>query len=167
MEPQVQLDDINIRDRLHPGDIGYVTYLHGMLYKTEYDYGIKFESYVAKGLHEFVENYSAERDHVWVCEHANEMVGFLLAIHRGDNSAQLRFFILKPGYRGIGLGRKLMKEFMNFLQRKNYTHAFLWTTHEQAAAAHLYRKAGFRMTQEKDSTAFGKPLIEQRYDLYL
>ena len=167
MEPQVRLADINIRNQLQPGDIGYVTYLHGILYKTEYNYGIEFESYVAKGLHEFIENYRPDRDRVWICEHANQLVGFLSAMHRGDNSAQLRFFILKPGYRGIGLGRKLMNEFMNFLQNKNYNHAFLWTTHEQEAAAHLYRKAGFTITQEKNSTAFGKPLIEQRYDLYL
>lgn len=167
MKSQVRLADINIRNQLHPGDIGYVTYLHGVLYKTEYNYGIEFEGYVAKGLNEFIENYIPDRDQVWVCEHASQLVGFLLAMHRDDHSAQLRFFILKPGYRGIGLGRKLMNEFMTFLQSKNYNHAFLWTTHEQEVAAHLYRKAGFNITQEKNSTTFGKPLIEQRYDLYL
>ena len=56
MEAEVRLNDINIRNQLHPGDIGYVIYLHGILYKTEYNYGIEFESYVAKGLLEFMEN---------------------------------------------------------------------------------------------------------------
>ena len=167
METQVLLTDINIRNQLQPGDLGYVIYLHGILYKTEYNYGIEFESYVAKGLLEFIENYNPARDHVWICEHADQLIGFLLAMHRGDNSAQLRFFVLKPGYRGIGLGRKLMNEFLNFLQIKNYNHAFLWTTHEQEAAAHLYKNAGFNITQEMNSITFGKPLIEQRYDLHL
>ncbi len=33
------------------------------------------------------------------------------------------------------------------------------------AAAALYRRYGFRLTEEKPSTAFGRPLREQRYDL--
>ncbi len=45
--------------------------------------------------------------------------------------------------------------------------SYLWTTHELTAAAHLYKRAGFRLTEEKDSTAFGKPLKEQRYGLVL
>ena len=161
------LKDITIRNHLRPGDIGYVIYLHGILYQEEYNYGIEFESYVAKGLHEFVGNYIPELDKVWICEHANKRIGFLLLMHREHGSAQLRFFILKPGYRGIGLGRKLINAFIECLKTKRYHHAFLWTTHEQEAAAYLYRKAGFTITEEKDSTAFGKPLIEQRYDLYL
>ena len=167
MERQLRLDDITIRNELHAGDIGYVIYLHGLLYKVEYEYGIEFESYVAKGLHEFIEHYNPKRDRVWVCEHINQIIGFLLLMDRGSDSAQLRFFILEPGYRGIGLGTKLIKEFMEWLKNNQFNHAFLWTTHEQQAAAYLYRKNGFILTEEKNSTSFGKPLIEQRYELFL
>jgi len=167
METPLRLEEITIRNQLRPGDIGYIIHMHGILYQAEYDYGIEFESYVAKGLHEFIEQYDPQRDQVWVCQHLDRMIGFMLLMHRGENSAQLRFFILQREYRGIGLGNKLMDEFMRCLVNNNYHHAFLWTTHEQEAAAHLYRKAGFTMTQEKNSTAFGKPLTEQRYDLHL
>ncbi|HYE54504.1 MAG TPA: GNAT family N-acetyltransferase, partial [Chitinophagaceae bacterium] len=44
--PQI-LEHISIRTTLKPGDIGYVTYLHGHLYQQEYQYGISFEAYVA------------------------------------------------------------------------------------------------------------------------
>ena len=47
------LNDISIRTELQPGDIGYVTYMHGALYHREYHYGLQFESYVAQGLCEF------------------------------------------------------------------------------------------------------------------
>jgi ribosomal protein S18 acetylase RimI-like enzyme len=167
MEKNVQLNDIAIRTQLQPGDIGYVIYLHGKLYKEEYNYGIGFESYVAKGLHEFITNYNPEKDRVWICEHNNQIIGFLLLLDKGGDSAQLRYFILRPAYRGIGLGKKLMSEFIEELKNIGYEHAFLWTTHEQEAAAYLYRKAGFMLTEEKPSTAFGKPLTEQRYDLVL
>jgi ribosomal protein S18 acetylase RimI-like enzyme len=167
MERKISLSDINIRTDLHPGDIGYVIYLHGLLYSQEYNFGISFESYVASGLHDFYQQYNASRDCVWVCEHTGKIVGFLLLMHRPGNAAQLRYFILTPEFRGIGLGRKLMDLFMDFFHSKGYRSAFLWTTHELHAAAHLYKSKGFVLTEETDSNAFGKPLKEQRYDLVL
>ena len=163
----ITLSDIKIRTELKPGDIGYVTYLHGMLYEKEHGFGISFESYVAFGLHEFYQQYDRNKDCVWVAEHDNKIVGFLLLMHRPLNAAQLRYFILDPTYRGIGLGKKLMGHYMDFFLNSKYSSSFLWTTHELYAAAHLYKKAGFVLTEEIDSTAFGKPLREQRYDLIL
>lgn len=167
METTAQLQDIAIRTYLEPGDMGFVIHMHGKLYSMEYGYGLSFESYVANGFYEFITNYKPERDGVWVCEHHGKMIGFLLLMDRGNDSAQLRFFILNPHYRGIGLGRKLMAEFLNHMETKKYRHAYLWTTHEQEAAAYLYTKAGFKLTEQKNSSSFGKPLIEQRYDLFI
>jgi N-acetylglutamate synthase-like GNAT family acetyltransferase len=166
MDKQIKLPDISIRTELKPGDIGYIIYLHGYLYKKEYDYGTEFETYVAKGLAEFYEQYDKEKDRVWICEYENKVVGFLLLMHRGQ-SAQLRYFLLAPEVRGIGLGNKLMNLFMNFLKKGNYKSAYLWTTNELPASAHLYKKFGFNLTEEKPSNAFGKPVIQQRYDLIL
>ena len=165
MTTSLTLEDITIRTQLRPGDIGYITYLHGVLYKKEYGYGISFESYVAMGLHEFYTKYNPEKDGVWICEHDDRIIGFLLLMDRENGIAQLRYFIIKPDYRGIGLGRKLMNLYMQHLMTRGYTHSYLWTTHEQEAAAYLYKKQGFLLTEEKNSTAFGKPLIEQRYAL--
>ena len=159
----ISLDDIFVRTELRPGDIGYVTYLHGSLYSREYNYGIQFESYVAKGLCEFYEKYNPERSRLWACEHNDRLIGFLLLMDRGK-AAQLRYFLIEPDYRGIGLGSKLMNLYMDFLQECAYKESFLWTTHELSAAAHLYKRHGFQLTEEKASTAFGKALKEQRYD---
>jgi len=165
MPTNLNLEDISIRTHLKPGDLGYIIYLHGLLYQVEYKYGIAFESYVATGLYEFYSKYNPEKDRVWICEHGDQIVGFLLLMDRGNDSAQLRYFIIKPGYRGIGLGRKLMNLYMEYLRKKGFTHSYLWTTHELHAAASLYKKQGFRLTEEKHSTDFGKALTEQRYDL--
>ena len=166
MNETSNLDDIKIRTELSPGDIGCVIYLHGLLYKNEYGYGIEFETYVAEGLVEFYRQYNPKKDRVWICEHENKMVGFLLLMHRGD-AAQLRYFILKPEYRGIGLGNKLMSLYMDFLKEKKYKSTYLLTTDELLASAHLYKKFGFKLTEEKRSNAFGKPVVQQRYDLSL
>lgn len=163
---KVSLDDISIRTELQPGDIGYVTYLHGALYHREYNYGLQFESYVAKGLCEFYEKYNPQRNRIWVCEYKRRMIGFLLLMDRGE-AAQLRYFLIEPEYRGIGLGSKLLNLYMGFLRECGYRASYLWTTHELITAAALYQRLGYKLTEEKESNSFGKPLKEQRYDLIL
>lgn len=164
MKEKFNLTDIGIRTELRPGDLGYIIYMHGRLYHKEQGYGLSFENYVATSLFEFYENYNSKKDRVWVCEHNDQIIGFLALMNRGE-SAQLRYFILKPAYRGIGLGNRLMNLYMNHLKKSGYTSSYLWTAHELDPAAHLYIKNGFSLTEEKESNRFGKPLMEQRYDL--
>lgn len=165
--PVFSYKNVSIRTGLKPGDLGYVIYRHGKLYSAENGYGIAFEAYVAAGLSEFYRSYDAEKDRVWICEDEDQIIGFLLLMHRDERTAQLRYFYLEPEYRGIGLGNRLMQLFMDFLKEKGYRRAYLWTTNEQTAAASLYERYGFKHTEEKESNAFGKPLIEQRFDLML
>jgi len=166
MKNKSLLNEISIRTELQPGDIGQVIRMHGALYGTEYNYGIQFEMYVAKGLCEFYEKYDSQRSRVWICEHQSKMIGFLLLMDRGE-AAQLRYFLIEPSYRGIGLGSRLMKQYMDFLRQCGYKKSYLWTTHELSTAASIYKRVGFQLTEEKESTSFGKPLREQRYDLVL
>jgi peptidyl-dipeptidase Dcp len=166
METPIYLDDIVIRTELRPGDIGYVTWLHGRLYHEEYAFGIAFEAYVAQGMYEFYRQYDPVKDRVWVCEHRGRIVGFLLLMHREENMAQLRYFILEPEYRGIGLGKKLMGLYMEHFRQVGYRGSYLWTAHELGTAAALYMRHGFVRTEEKASEAFGKSLYEVKYELY-
>jgi len=91
MNNKPSLEAVSIRTELRPGDLGYMIYMQGALYKREYDYGIQFESYVAKGLCEFYEKYTPERNRIWLCEHDGRMIGTLLLMDRGS-TAQLRYF---------------------------------------------------------------------------
>jgi ribosomal protein S18 acetylase RimI-like enzyme len=161
---EVKLEEVTIRNELVPGDLGAVIYLHGAIYGREYDFGVQFETYVALGITEFYTNYDANRDCVWICEHNGQIIASLFLMHRENNSAQLRYFLIRPEYRGIGLGKHLMRQFMAALSERGYRSAFLWTTHELGAAAALYRRHGFTLTEEKESETFGKPLREQRYE---
>ena len=161
----MNLNDVRIRTELRSGDLGYVVYRHGELYSREHGFGLSFEMYVAEGVAEFYRNYDPELDRVWVCEHGDRRVGFLLLMHRDEGVAQLRYFYLEPEYRGIGLGKRLMELYMDWMVSRKYRASYLLTTGELDAAASLYVRHGFRLTREKVSAAFGKMLREQRYDL--
>lgn len=159
--------DITIRTELKSGDLGYTIYLHGILYKEEVNYGIKFEKYVAEGLCEFYNQFDSDRDNVWIAEKEDKIVGLLFLMHRKNNTAQLRYFLILPEYRGTGLGKHLMQLFMHSLKEKKYTSAFLWTTDELPTATALYNRHGFELTKEINSNSFGKQLKERRFDLKL
>jgi ribosomal protein S18 acetylase RimI-like enzyme len=162
----IKLADIEIRNTLIPGDLGYIVYIHGELYAKECGYGLNFECYVLEGLSHFARGYDPARDKIWICEHNGIRIGCLVAQHRGEQ-VQLRYFIFLPEYRGIGLGKYLMQAFVSFMQEKKITHAFLLTTSDQEAAIALYTRFGFQLTEEKPSDGFGKPILERRYDLTL
>ncbi|PHN08137.1 GNAT family N-acetyltransferase [Flavilitoribacter nigricans] len=157
--------DIRIRTEIKPGDIGFVIYRHGVLYAEEYNYGFPFELYVAKTVHEFYQHYDPARDRTWVCEHEDRIIGFLVLQHRENNTAQLRYFYLEKAYRGIGLGKKLMDLYMAFYRQCGYDSTYLWTAHEHREAAALYLRYGFSLTEEAESTTFGRKVIERKYEL--
>jgi len=166
-KPVVQIKDISIRGNLMSGDLGYIIYRHGFLYSSEYKYGIPFELYVAEGLCEFFRSYTPEKDKVWICEHGNKIIGFILLMQLTKHTAQLRYFYIEPQYRGIGLGKRLMEYLLVAAKKIKYRNVFLWTTNELKIATNLYIRYGFKLTKSRESSAFGKKVIEQKYQLAL
>jgi len=165
--PPLTLADITIRTDLQAGDIGMITYLHGSLYQLEFGFGISFESYVAGALAEFYSQYDPHIDRVWICEHKGTPIGSIVLMNRGGGEAQLRFFIIRPDYRNIGLGRFLISSCITYAKEKSYQKIYLWTTDNLSASRHLYLTFGFALEDEKYSDRFGLPLMEQYYELIL
>lgn len=156
-----------LRRYLKPGDIGYLTYLHGILYAKEYGYDQTFEVYVANGLTDFVHSFSPDKDRIWLAEISGQIIGSIAIVGHSRVEAQLRWFLVHPDYRGLGLGRELMKEALKFCKECKYKTIFLWTTSELSAARHLYTRAGFKKTEVKTHKIWGKCVTEERYDLHL
>ena len=159
------LNRITIRTKLVPGDIGTVIRLHGEVYRNELQFAEGFEFYVARAVGElYSDDFSRHR--FWIAEDSDNLVGFICLMHRGVN-AQLRFFILRKEYRGMGLGRKLMNLFMKELCLGTYSTCYLWTTDLLPAALKLYELNGFKLVEERKDTSFGLPLVELKYELKL
>src|SRR5882762_464383 len=91
---------IRIRTDIRPGDIGYLVYLHGLLYANEYQLDHTFEGYVAAGLGEFARAYDERKDRLWLAEDEDRIVGSIAIVGQPDNSAQLRWFLVHPDARG-------------------------------------------------------------------
>ncbi|MCK9399343.1 MAG: GNAT family N-acetyltransferase [Bacteroidales bacterium] len=156
-----------LRHELKPGDIGYLTYLHGILYAKEYKYDQTFEAYVAHGLVEFVKSFNPYRDRIWLAEANGRIVGSIAVVRTSKVETQLRWFLVHPEYRGHGLGKSLIHEALKFCKERKYNSVFLWTTSELTTASHLYAQAGFKKTDVKSHNIWGKYISEERYDLNL
>ncbi|HEY6243905.1 MAG TPA: GNAT family N-acetyltransferase [Pyrinomonadaceae bacterium] len=158
---------MNLRTHFKPGDIGYITYLHGTLYAAEYGLDHTFEGYVAAGLGQFANTYNSEHDYFAVAELDGTIVGSVAIVGQPDQTAQLRWFLVDPDARGQGLGKRLLRDAVDFCRQRNYKSVFLWTISELKTAAHLYRDAGFQLTEQNTHAIWGAVRTEEKYELGL
>lgn len=156
---------MKIRCRFKPGDAGEIIKFHAIIYSKEYGYDLTFEAYVAEGLAEFIKSYSPERDRVWILEDGEKIVGTIAVFGRSKDSAQLRWFLVHPDYRGKGLGKTLLEKAIEFCRKHGYKHIYLWTTSELSVAKRLYTSFGFVKTEEKGHRIWGKKITEEKYEL--
>jgi GNAT superfamily N-acetyltransferase len=166
---------ITIRTDLLPGDIGMVVHLHGAIYAEEQGWDSTFDAYVAGPIAEFVRSRS-HRDRIWIVELAageakggtsKRIVGSVAIVKVSETKAQLRWLLLDPVVRGLGLGRRLAEEAVEFSKSAGYTSIFLWTVRGLEAATGLYESLGFEEKEEKTSEIWGRTVTEVRYDLRL
>jgi ribosomal protein S18 acetylase RimI-like enzyme len=157
---------ITMRTTLAPGDLGAIVRLHGVVYAREYGFDPTFEAYVAGHLAAFVRSHT-DRDRLWIAERGGEIVGCIAIVGATDAEAQLRWYLVDPSARGLGLGKRLLREAIAFCQHRGYTTVFLWTVSALTAAARLYRSVGFAKVEEHPAEQWGVRVVEQKYVLTL
>jgi N-acetylglutamate synthase-like GNAT family acetyltransferase len=158
---------MRIRTTIQPGDIGALVRLHGLVYSRECNLDVAFEGYVAAGLGAFATSFDGCKDRLWLAEANGELAGSVAIVGVAEGVAQLRWYLVHPDARGAGLGRTLLREALAFCRERKFSSVFLWTISELTTAAHLYRDAGFTLTEEKSHEVWGALRTEQRYDLRL
>lgn len=163
----ITLSDIVFRNELQPGDVGYLIYLHGDLYARETGYNLEFEAYVCKTFYDFLQSYDPAKDRVFLAVYRQRIVGAVAILGHSRYLAQLRWLLVHPDMRGIGLGKKLVTDALAFCREKQYKQVYLLTTNQQTTAADIYLKAGFKKTDIQPQQIWGHQLYEERYDLEL
>jgi GNAT superfamily N-acetyltransferase len=147
-----------------PGDMGYVAYRHGVLYEREHGFDTSFDGYVIGGLYQFAQQYDSDKDHLWVAQWRDQILGSIGIVNAGQGEAQLRWFLVEPEARDAGVGRRLLEVALEFCVRKGYHRVFLWTLSHLAAARSLYERFDFELTETKTHPIWGRTLTEERWD---
>lgn len=158
--------NFTLRHQLKPGDLGAIVSLHGTLYAREYKFDETFEAYVAGPLAQFVLT-ATERARIWIAERNNRIAGCIAIVGASLVEAQLRWFLVEPSARRMGLGKRLIEEAIAFAKHSGYQSIFLWTVSALWAAARLYRAAGFVKVEERPDKRWGVDVVEEKFVLML
>lgn len=154
-----------IRHELKPGDLGMVVHLHGLLYAREYGLDTTFEPYVAEPLAQCVR---AGSGRIWIAEDGTgRMLGSIAMVDAGQQVGQLRWFLLVPEARGIGLGRRLLATALADARDRGFLRIFLWSFADLVDARRLYERAGFHVSETRTSHIWGAQRTELRMETEL
>ena len=162
-----QFEDLgkNCRIRSHrPGDMGYVTYQHARFYSRNYGFDITFDSYVGDAISSFIKNQDPEKEHLWIAEYREDILGSIAIVKESERVAQLRWFLLEPRARGKGIGKRLLRKAIDFSASQGYEKIILWTVSNLEAARNLYGRYGFSPVETKVHKIWGQKLTEERWE---
>lgn len=149
------------------GDYGWVVERHGALYAREYGWDERFEALVAEVVAGFIRNFDPARERCWIAERRGQNVGCVFVVRKSEMVAQLRLLLVDPSARGLGVGKRLVRECTEFARAKGYRSIVLWTNSVLDAARHIYQAEGYRLTSEETHNHFGVDLVGQYWELDL
>lgn len=158
-----------------PGDLGWLIERHGAIYATEYGLDTRFEALVARICADFVDRLKPEREACWIAARGAERLGAVMLVQARDDKtgrvrpgvAQLRLLLLEPHARGLGLGKRLVRQCSDFARAAGYKRIVLCTQSALTAARAIYTAQGYRLVASEAVHSFGQAVASESWELAL
>lgn len=162
-----------------PGDLGWIIERHGAFYAAEYGLDQRFEALVARICADFVDQRQPEREACWIAARGPERLGSVMLVqarHEASDGAtgkprpgiaKLRLLLLEPHARGLGLGKRLVRQCSDFARTAGYDRIQLWTQSALTAARAIYAAEGYRLVHSAPGHGFGIDVVNETWELAL
>ena len=159
-------DTISVRDELRAGDLGSIVALHGKCYEALPGFGLAFEAYVARTVAEYILDAGA-KGRIWIAERDGRLVGCTAIVLRDENRGQLRWVLVDQSARGLGLGKRLVNNALQFCRENGCKEVFLETTDGLPESQALYDALGFEIVSHESEILWDgvRPLIHMKLEL--
>jgi GNAT superfamily N-acetyltransferase len=146
-----------------------IVQMHKKYFCQQLGWGPEFEGAVKKYIDSLYNEFQADKEGLWVSQEEHKVVGSLAIDGReaDPENARLRIFVVDQAYQHQGVGTALLKTALQHCNEVGYKKVVLWTFDVLDGARHLYLKNGFKCTQERSGTYWGKNLTEQLFTLEL
>ncbi|WP_299083915.1 MarR family winged helix-turn-helix transcriptional regulator [uncultured Ruegeria sp.] len=156
---------IEVRERYYSGVIASVALLHATFYSQHYGFGAVFERKVATEMSEFMGRIDNPGNTTFSAYMGDDLMGSvsLDGEDLGEGAAHLRWFIVNPRSKGLGIGNLLLGRATAFVDSAGFDCTRLWTFRGLDAARHLYEKHGFELVHETPGTQWGTEVFEQEF----
>ena len=163
-----ELQDIEIQG-YYPGVVGKITEIHAVYYHENWGFDVSFETEVAKELSEFVGQFNAEQDGLWVATKNGEFAGAIAIDGRNalTDGVRLRWFIVVPEFQKSGIGKELILRALEFCKHKRYPKVYLWTFEGLTKARRLYEAVNFKLCEQDEIAQWGQTIKVQKFELAL
>ena len=173
LEPE-SLPAVELRAQ-QPGDLGWIVERHGAVYAEEYGLDARFEALVARICADFVDRLKPEREACWIAARGPERLGSVMLVQARDDAtgrvrpgvAQLRLLLLEPHARGLGVGKRLVRQCSDFSRAAGYKRIVLWTQSALTAARAIYAAEGYKLASSEAVNSFGQDVISETWELVL
>jgi len=149
-------EQLVVRTKLRAGDLGRIIELHGIAYDPVPGFGLCFEAFVGRTIAEFVLDNKAEGQ-IWLAERDGRLVGCTAIALREGGHGQLRWVLVAPSERGLGLGKQLVTGALQYCREQGCNTVFLETTDGLKESQTLYEQLGFGVTSEKVADLWDGP----------
>jgi GNAT superfamily N-acetyltransferase len=148
-----------------PDDLEWVVRRHREIYSRDYGLDHRFAALVANVVADFADNFDPAKECGWIAEIDGVPVGCVFVMKGFNDAAKLRLLLVEPEARGMGLGRRLVDECVQFARRAGYAKMVLWTHDVLTAAIRIYQRAGFRLVHCEKNSDFGPEVGSQIWEL--
>ncbi len=137
------------------GDISYITQRTIASALEEFEYNAAYEAMLLRTATNFAEQFDSTTDCSWIAERDGVVIGSVLVHKAGDQVARVRMLHVESQARGIGIGRRLLAESIDFARRAGYDAVELELWDPMKSARFITFAAGFRHVSAATEERFG------------